>query len=216
MKNIAKSVADLRVDYALKKFDESDLNPNPLAQFEVWLDEAIKAEVNEPNAMTLATVKADGKPSARVVLLKGISETGFIFYTNYESNKGQELVHNPNVCLVFCWLELQRQVRIEGVASKISSKDSDEYFFSRPYGSQIGAHASPQSQPVASREALELMYDEFAQLFQKKPMMRPEHWGGFSVDPQRIEFWQGRQNRLHDRFLFEKAGNTWNYRRLAP
>lgn len=216
MKELSKSIADLRVDYSLKKFDESDLIKNPMEQFEVWLDEAIQANVNEPNAMTLATVKADGAPSARVVLLKGISENGFVFFTNYESRKGQEILQNSKVCLVFCWLELQRQVRIEGEAIKISAEESDNYFKTRPLGSQIGAHASPQSKQVESREELERMYASFEALFTKQPIIRPEHWGGFRVKPQQIEFWQGRQNRLHDRFLFTKEENSWAFCRLAP
>ena len=216
MKELSKSIADLRVDYSLKKFDEADLIKNPMEQFEVWLDEAIKTNVNEPNAMTLATVKPDGSPSARVVLLKGVSDSGFVFFTNYESNKGQEILQNPKVCLVFCWLELQRQVRIEGEAVKVSAADSDQYFMTRPTGSQIGAHASPQSKPVVSREELERMFAEFEELFSKEPIMRPKHWGGFRVVPQSIEFWQGRQNRLHDRFLFRKVNNSWDYSRLAP
>lgn len=216
MKELSKSIADLRVDYSLKKFDESDLIKNPMEQFEVWLDEAIQANVNEPNAMTLATVKADGAPSARVVLLKGISENGFVFFTNYESKKGQEILQNSKVCLVFCWLELQRQVRIEGEAIKISAEESDNYFKTRPLGSQIGAHASPQSKQVVSREELERMYASFEELFTKQPIIRPEHWGGFRVKPQQIEFWQGRQNRLHDRFLFTKEENSWAFCRLAP
>lgn len=209
-------IQNLRVDYSLKQFDEQDILSNPIEQFQLWFDEAIQAEVNEPNAMTLATIKPNGYPAARVVLLKGVSELGFTFFTNYQSNKGKELESNPHVSLVFTWLELQRQVRIEGKAFKISKEDSDAYFHSRPIGSQIGAHASPQSQPLANRQELERMFKEFEQLFNQKPIMRPEHWGGYLVEPHAIEFWQGRQNRLHDRFLFTKTQGNWAHTRLAP
>lgn len=211
-----KTIANLRVDYSLKKFDETDLLKDPVEQFKVWFDEAIKAQVNEPNAMTLSTIKANGYPSSRIVLLKGLSDLGFVFFTNYQSNKGLEIEQNPHVSIVFCWLELQRQVRIEGKAFKISKEDSDTYFHSRPEGSQIGAHASPQSKPLKNRQELERMFAEFEALFSKTPIMRPEFWGGYVVEPHAIEFWQGRQNRLHDRFLFTKSANHWDFTRLAP
>lgn len=211
-----KNIADLRIDYSLKQFEEKDLIKNPMKQFETWFDEAISAKVNEPNAMTLATVKPNGKPSARVVLLKAFTNNKFIFFTNYESNKAQQIFQNPNVCIVFCWLELQRQVRIEGTVAKISDEESDTYFQSRPLGSQIGAYASPQSKILKSREELEENYAKYEALFQKQPLMRPQHWGGFEVTPTNIEFWQGRLSRLHDRFLFTKEGENWTYVRLAP
>lgn len=210
------TIANLRVDYALQSFDDKDVKVDPFEQFDQWMEEAIRAEVNEPNAMTLATVKADGSPSARIVLLKGFDDRGFTFFTNYQSNKGQEMTANNRVALVFCWLELQRQVRVEGIVSKISPEESDRYFHSRPYGSQIGAHASPQSAVVGSREELESHYAHFEKLFSKEPIMRPEHWGGFIVNPVKIEFWQGRTSRLHDRFLFTKEDNNWQFQRLAP
>ncbi len=216
MNNDTKKIADLRVDYSLKKFDEADLIKNPMKQFEAWFDEAMNAQVNEPNAMTLATVKPNGTPSARVVLLKGITEEKFVFFTNYESNKAQQILNNQNVCLVFCWLELQRQVRVEGTVTKIPAKASDDYFYSRPIGSQIGACASPQSKPLKNREELEAEFKKYETLFEKEPIMRPVHWGGFEVNPSSIEFWQGRQNRLHDRFLFTKEQDNWHYTRLAP
>jgi pyridoxamine 5'-phosphate oxidase len=209
-------IAALRVDYALKSFDEKDVMDNPLEQFSLWFEEAIQAHVNEPNAMTLATVKPDGTPSARIVLLKGFDERGFTFFTNYKSNKGLEIEHNANVALVFCWLELQRQVRIEGVATRISAAESDSYFHSRPLGSQIGAHASPQSQVLSGRDELEKYYSDFQELFSKEPIMRPEHWGGFLINPLKIEFWQGRSSRLHDRFCFTKSHKNWSRSRLAP
>ncbi len=217
MSTTHKDIASLRVDYALKTFDETHVIKNPYEQFAVWLDEAIHACTLEPNAMTIATVKPDGKPTARVVLLKGFSDKGFVFFTNYESDKGVEIDANPNVCLVFCWLELQRQVRIEGVAKKISVKESDEYFHSRPHGSKIGAHASPQSRVIKNREELEQRFAEFEKLFSEKPMIRPHHWGGYMIEPTSIEFWQGRQSRMHDRFLYNLISeNNWQIARLAP
>ncbi|MES2561012.1 MAG: pyridoxamine 5'-phosphate oxidase [Bacteroidota bacterium] len=210
------TIANLRVDYSLQSFDEKDLKNNPFDQFAQWMEDAIKAEVNEPNAMTLATVKEDGSPAARIVLLKGFDERGFTFYTNYDSNKGQEIQSNHKVALVFCWLELQRQVRVEGIATRVSAAESDAYFKSRPYGSQVGAHASPQSTSLQSRAELENMYAHFEKLFKEEPIMRPEHWGGFIINPHKIEFWQGRTSRLHDRFLFTKQGNNWDSQRLAP
>lgn len=212
----SNTIANLRVDYSLQSFDEKDLLSNPFDQFGKWMEEAITAKVNEPNAMTLATVKSDGSPSARIVLLKGFDERGFTFFTNYESNKGQEMNTNNKVALVFCWLELQRQVRVEGTVCKISPEESDQYFHSRPFGSQIGAHASPQSSVIHSREELERQYAHFEELFSKEPIMRPEHWGGLLVNPHKIEFWQGRSSRLHDRFLFSKHENHWLSQRLAP
>jgi pyridoxamine 5'-phosphate oxidase len=211
-----KQLANLRVDYSLKSFDDTDLNENPIYQFSSWLKDAIHAEVNEPNAMTLATVKENGAPSARIVLLKGFDENGFVFYTNYNSNKGTELSKNPNVALVFCWLELQRQVRIEGRVEMVSKAESDDYFQSRPLKSQIGAHASKQSTLLKSRLELENQFTYFEELFSKKPVIRPEHWGGFRVEPHLIEFWQGRQSRLHDRFVYTKFLDTWERCRLAP
>lgn len=217
MNVLPKNIANLRVDYSLKNFDEKDVQKNPFQQFSLWLNEAIEAEVNEPNAMTLGTVKPDGRPSARIVLLKGLDENGFIFYTNYQSNKGNEIAQNSNVAIVFCWLELQRQVRIEGIAKKISSQQSDEYFNSRPHKSKIGAHASPQSDVIINREVLEKQFAEFEKLFSEQPIIRPEHWGGYLVEPTSIEFWQGRQSRLHDRFLYSKqSNNSWEINRLAP
>jgi pyridoxamine 5'-phosphate oxidase len=206
----------LRVNYTLKSFSEQDVLPDPFKQFENWLDEAIQSDVNEPNAMVLATVKEDLSPSARVVLLKGFSHDGFVFYTNYESNKSEQISKNNQVALVFCWLELQRQVRIEGTVSRISEDESDQYFHSRPLSSQIGAHASPQSQLVESREELERKYREFEELFMKQPIIRPKNWGGFIVKPKSFEFWQGRESRMHDRFLYNESNLNWQINRLAP
>jgi pyridoxamine 5'-phosphate oxidase len=209
-------IAALRVDYSLKEFDETHVLADPLKQFSVWFKEALEANVNEPNAMTLATVKPDNTPSARIVLLKGFSELGFSFFTNYNSHKGKQLIQNPNVALVFCWLELQRQVRIEGRVIKLSKQENDEYFYSRPLGSQIGAIASPQSEVIAGRHVLEQNYSVVENELHEKEPERPDHWGGFLVIPTLIEFWQGRSSRLHDRFEFKKTENTWKRERLAP
>jgi pyridoxamine 5'-phosphate oxidase len=215
MKN--ETIANLRVDYSLKKFDEEDLIRDPFLQFSAWFEEALSAQVNEPNAMTLATVKADGTPSARIVLLKGVDQGGFVFFTNYDSAKGHQLQVQPHVAIVFCWLELQRQVRIEGVIEKITPAESDAYFFSRPLGSQIGAHASPQSQVLSDRQALETTFEQYKERFSHEPLFRPANWGGYRIKPRLFEFWQGRQSRLHDRFLFEiQTDKVWNIHRLAP
>jgi pyridoxamine 5'-phosphate oxidase len=212
----SNQIANLRVEYSLKSFDISDIQENPLTQFELWLKEAIDAKANEPNAMTLATVGDDGQPSARIVLLKGIQDGGFTFYTNYESKKGQQLDKNNKVALVFCWLELQRQVRIEGTVRKLSVAESDAYFASRPRTSQIGAHASKQSYNVENRLALEKEYALFEKHFHEKTVTRPVNWGGYLVIPNLVEFWQGRQSRLHDRILFEKGEHGWKISRLQP
>ncbi|MDZ4666330.1 MAG: pyridoxamine 5'-phosphate oxidase [bacterium] len=212
-----KALSSIRQEYTLKEFDESHLNADPMMQFEIWFKEAIGSEVIEPNAMTLSTVKHDGKPSSRVVLLKGIDPNGFVFYTNYDSNKGRQLNANPDAALLFFWPELQRQVRIEGKITKNSQKDSDAYFSSRPKESQIGAHASPQSTPIPSRAVLEENFKKFEGLFATAPIVRPVHWGGYILEPISIEFWQGRANRMHDRFLFNKTETLmWTCTRLAP
>ncbi|MBX2874195.1 MAG: pyridoxamine 5'-phosphate oxidase [Saprospiraceae bacterium] len=212
----------LREEYSSSSLELADAPAKPIELFEQWMQEAIQAKLPEPNAMTLATCKPDGFPAARVVLLKGLSEAGFIFYTNYNSNKGQELAANPRAALVFLWLELQRQVRIEGKVEKIAPSASETYFQSRPKGSQIGAAASPQSAVIAGREvleenvkALELKYANQEQL------PRPAHWGGYIVKPTRIEFWKGRASRLHDRLVYvkkeERLGEQqWKIERLAP
>jgi len=210
-------IANIRQDYTLKQFDETHVLGDPIEQFKVWFKEAIEANVNEPNAFTLATVKYDGRPTARIVLLKGIEPNGFVFYTNYDSNKGKQIASNPYASLVFFWPELQRQIRIEGNVEKISEQDSDYYFTSRPIESQIGAHASPQSKPLENRKELEVRFEEMEKLFKVEPLVRPRHWGGYVVEPTSIEFWQGRASRLHDRFLFSlNASNEWKYCRLAP
>ncbi len=211
-----KEIAALRREYTLETFDESDVLDNPLDQFNFWFKEAVEAEVNEPNAMALATAGLDGKPSVRTVLLKGIINNGFVFYTNYNSNKGKQIKSNPNGALLFFWPELQRQISIEGSISYVSEKDADEYFHSRPFESRIGAYASAQSQPLANRKVLEEKFEFYKTLFEKEPLKRPESWGGYILNPYKIEFWQGRASRLHDRFLFSLYNNTWKRERLYP
>ncbi|AWW28710.1 pyridoxamine 5'-phosphate oxidase [Echinicola strongylocentroti] len=209
-------LASIRTEYSLKSLDVNKLDASPLSQFQIWLDEAILSKVNEPNAMNLATVGPDYRPSARIVLLKGI-DTGFIFYTNYASKKGEEIAQHQSVALTFFWPELQRQVRIEGNAEKVSREMSDEYFLSRPKGSQVGAWASPQSQEIPDRSFLELREKKMQARFVSEQLSRPPHWGGYRVVPDRIEFWQGRQSRLHDRIAYQfQDGGNWIKKRLAP
>ena len=207
----------MRVHYATELFDFEHCQHDPIHQFQHWFDQVLASALIEPNAMTLATVNQNGHPSARIVLLKEFSEKGFVFFTNYASHKGDQMTANPNVALVFGWLELFRQVRIEGVVSKISKDESEQYFKSRPKGSQIGAWASPQSKTIVSREEIEenerMITEKYAS---QDTLPLPPHWGGYIVDPSCIEFWQGRPNRLHDRILYTKKDNTWNLSRLAP
>ncbi|MFA9215319.1 MAG: pyridoxamine 5'-phosphate oxidase [Candidatus Methylacidiphilales bacterium] len=211
------NIADIRTDYTLKSFDEKDLLTNAFEQFEIWFDEAIKAEVLEPNAMTLATISPSGFPAARIVLLKGIEANGLEFFTNYQSNKGHDIDHNNKVALVFFWPELQRQVRVVGTAQKMSDEKSDLYFNSRPLGSRIGAHASPQSKVIPSRVLLEESVKKIEALFSEEPLLRPVNWGGYVVNPNIFEFWQGRSSRLHDRFIYTlQTNNNWKIERLAP
>jgi pyridoxamine 5'-phosphate oxidase len=211
------NIADLREDYRLKSLDFTDVTSHPFPQFETWFQEAIAAQILEPNAMVLATV-ADGKPSARVVLLKGLTTEGFVFFTNYTSRKGTELAENPHAALCFNWLDLQRQVRIEGVVQKIAEAESDAYFNSRPFGSRIGAWASPQSQVIPDRAILEDNLAEYTQKYEHtEGVPRPPHWGGYILLPTLVEFWQGRSSRLHDRIRYEKTENgAWEMARLAP
>jgi pyridoxamine 5'-phosphate oxidase len=214
---MSQSIADLRREYSSQSLMESDVASNPVSQFEKWWNEALESAIIEPNAMTLATASSDGMPSARIVLLKGFSQQGFVFYTNYKSFKGIQLEENPKACLVFLWKELERQVRITGLVKKTEVKESDEYFSSRPEGSKIGAWASPQSQVIRGREWLEKEFREYNNKFKGHAPQRPPHWGGYLVQPVIIEFWQGRQSRLHDRIQYslDDAGN-WKIERLAP
>jgi len=212
-----KSIAELRKEYTLAGLEEKDLDPNPMKQFAKWLDEAVEAKLPEPTAMTLATATREGKPSARIVLLKRFDNSGFVFFTNYESRKGKELTENPTAALVFHWIELERQVRIAGSVSRVLREESGAYFHTRPAGSQISAWASRQSEVIPSRSILERNAERFEEEFRGKEIPLPLGWGGFSVKPSEIEFWQGREDRLHDRlrYSFRKNG-TWNIERLSP
>ncbi len=214
---MAGTIADLRKNYSQKSLSEKDADTNPIRQFSKWWEEAVASEIDEANAMTLATASADGVPSARIVLLKDFAETGFTFFTNYGSFKGQQLAQNPKACLVFFWKELERQIRITGLVEKISGLASDQYFLSRPITSQLGAMVSPQSQVIENREWLDEHFDEVMAQHTGKVIKRPLHWGGFLVKPVIIEFWQGRPSRLHDRLQYtldDKGG--WKMERLAP
>ncbi len=214
---VNKSLADIRKDYRLQSLLEKDIDPDPIKQFETWWYQALESAIVEPNAMTLATSSSTGKPSARIVLLKGVSKNGFVFFTNYNSRKGMQIQENPFVCLVFLWKELERQVRIEGEVKKISANESDEYFSKRPLESRIGAWSSPQSKVIESREILEKNVLDFSGKFQDKDIPLPQNWGGYIVSPTLIEFWQGRPGRLHDRLQYTVSeNNTWKIERLAP
>ena len=209
--------ADLRREYTRAGLREADADPDPLRQFAAWFDQALAAAVPEPNALTLATVGPDGRPSARVVLLKAFDAAGFTFHTNYDGRKGRELVANPHAAMVFFWPELERQVRIEGAVERLSEAESDAYFAGRPRGSQLGAWASRQSEPIADRDTLERRLAEWTRTYEGKEVPRPPFWGGLRLRPDAIEFWQGRPNRLHDRLLYRKtAGGQWEIVRLAP
>lgn len=208
-------IANIRKDYTLKELNESDVNKNPFIQFEVWWHEAVESKIDEVNAMTLATVNANGQPAARIVLLKDFSDNGFTFFTNYESAKGKELQLNHKAAVCFFWKELQRQVRIEGSIKKVDDSVNDEYFGTRPRGSQLGAWASPQSQVINNRSILEENLKHYEQRF-AHVVDRPSHWGGYILQPHYFEFWQGRSNRLHDRIIYTKENNTWVIERLAP
>jgi pyridoxamine 5'-phosphate oxidase len=208
-------LSSIRNEYLRGELDSEHVLPDPVRQFGIWMDQALLAEIEEPTAMTLATVGADGKPSARMVLLKGFDDQGFVFFTNYESRKGQEISKNHRVALVLYWKELERQVRIEGFVLKTSGQESDEYFRTRPFESQLNAIISPQSAVIPGREHLEALRKEYLKTFIGEHK-RPAHWGGFQVIPDMIEFWQGRQNRLHDRLRYLRKGGEWIIERLAP
>ncbi len=211
-----RSIADIRKDYTRAGLDEGDLAPDPFAQFARWFAEAANATVPEHNAMTVATAGADGQPSARIVLLKGFDERGFVFYTNYASDKGRDLAENPRAALAFFWPQLERQVRIEGDVERVSREESKAYFDSRPLGSRLGATLSRQSSVVGGRADLEAEFARLEALHGDGAVPLPEHWGGYRVAPRTVEFWQGRPSRLHDRLRFRRDGGTWVVERLAP
>ena len=210
------SIADIRKDYQLKSLAESEVAKNPFDQFSIWWEEAVQSAIVEVNAMALSTVSPEGRPSSRIVLLKGYNEEGFVFFTNYTSDKGKQIGQNQYVSLLFFWKELERQVRIEGTTSKVAAEESDAYFESRPVGSRLGAWASPQSQKIADREILDKELEKVTTQFSEQQIPRPPHWGGYRVKPTRIEFWQGRSSRLHDRILYEQVDGQWQISRLAP
>lgn len=211
------SIADLRQNYTLAGLSEAELNSDPIAQFNVWFQQALDADLLEPNAMTIATATPDGKPTARIVLLKGVDQRGFVFYTNYESQKGQQLIANPYAALVFLWDKLERQIRIEGKVVKLDREESAAYFHSRPKASQLGAWASAQSRVIPNREVLEQKLEDLQTQYKDETVPIPEHWGGFRVVPNRIEFWQGRPSRLHDRLVYDlKDDHSWQIQRLSP
>lgn len=210
------SIADLRRDYRARALSEADAAADPLEFFRQWFDEAVRADLADANAMTLATASADGTPDGRIVLLKDVGPEGFTFFTNYESAKARELAANPRATLVFFWAALERQVRVSGTVTRVEPAASDAYFLSRPRESQVGAWASPQSQVIADRATLESRMAEATARFAAEPMTRPPHWGGYLVTPVWVEFWQGRPNRLHDRLRYHRAGAGWTIKRLAP
>ena len=214
---MSSTLSELRRDYALASLARDSIDTDPFRQFEHWFQEALKAEVLEPNAMTLATVDAQGHPSARIVLLKRVDSNGVVFFTNYQSSKGQQLAANPQAALVFFWKELERQVRIEGRVEKISRAESERYFQSRPRGSQIGAAASNQSQVVANRTVLETRFQDLEARYAEQDIPTPAHWGGYRLTPDLLEFWQGRRNRLHDRLRYRLLDSgDWSIERLEP
>lgn len=225
---MSNAIADIRKDYKLASLEEADVASNPIDQFTRWWNDAVASQIDEVNAMTLATVNATGVPAARIVLLKGYNPEGFIFFTNYESDKGKNLAHNPNAALVFFWKELERQIRIEGTVQKVSAEESDRYFNSRPASSRIGAWASPQSAVIENRLVIEQNVERYSSIFANDSIERPDHWGGYIVKPISIEFWQGRSSRLHDRIRYKletsaynaatdtKTDANWKIERLAP
>jgi pyridoxamine 5'-phosphate oxidase len=212
-----KNIAEIRKDYVKASLDVSTVNVDPLIQFEQWFSEALDAKVIEPNAMTLSTVNENGRPTSRIVLLKGIENNKLIFYTNYQSKKGKELEANPSCALTFFWPDLERQVRVEGTAERVDPKISEAYFQTRPRGSQIGAWASPQSSIIKDRSILDARAEQMEKKFEGQQVLpKPHQWGGYAVDPFLLEFWQGRPSRLHDRIEYTKVDGVWKIHRLAP
>lgn len=214
--SVDPELARMREEYAQSGLDEKNAGNDPFALFAKWLADAVAAKIVEPNAMALATASAEGRPTVRIMLLKGLDEHGAVFFTNYDSRKGEELEENPQAAAVMLWHPLQRQVRIEGAVTRIDPAESDDYFAKRPRGAQLGAVSSPQSQAIASRSELEVHFDSAESRFNGRDVKRPAHWGGYRIDIHTIEFWQGRENRLHDRLLFGRAPNGWDVERLAP
>ena len=213
---MTEHIEDIRKEYRLHSLLEKDVDSDPVIQFQHWWNETLRSGIEEPNAMTLATCNYQGRPSARIVLLKGLSNDGFVFYTNYESRKGKELEQNSHVSLLFFWKELERQVRIEGKVTKTSDEESNEYFLSRPQESKIGAWSSPQSSVIKDRDELERSVERYREQFSNGEIPKPPHWGGYVVKPARIEFWQGRPGRLHDRLQYSLDDDKWIIERLAP
>ena len=209
-------ISNLRKDYTLKELHKKNVSKNPFDQFSKWFDDAVKSKIEQPNAMILATATKDGIPSVRVVLLKGVDQDGFKFFTNYNSQKGRELNENPSASLLFFWFELERQIRISGRVEKVSQKESEEYFQTRPYESQLGAWASSQSEVIPDREFLDKKYEEFKMKFKEGEVPLPPYWGGFKLIPHSFEFWQGRENRLHDRIQYLRVKDDWKIERLSP
>jgi pyridoxamine 5'-phosphate oxidase len=209
-------LAALRREYGDSGLDHPDLAPDPVAMFRHWMHDTVVAGLHEPNAMVVSTVSAQGRPSSRMVLLKGVDDRGFVFYTNYDSRKGRELSANPHAALLFPWHDLQRQVRVEGVVEPLSDEESAAYFATRPRGSQLGAWASPQSSEVPSRDELEQRYAEVQDRFRDSDVPLPPHWGGYLVRPELVEFWQGRRGRMHDRLVYRREAEGWATVRLAP
>lgn len=217
MSDIKKAIRDLRKEYTQAELSEQEVDVSPFQQFENWMNEAIKAKINEPNAMHLATISTNGRPAGRIVLLREVNQAGFVFFTNYDSKKGQDLAANPVAALTFFWPELERQIRIEGGIEKISPAESDAYFYSRPRGNRLGAWASPQSEVIVDRAELDRLTAVMDARFPgDAPIPRPSHWGGYRVVADSIEFWQGRASRLHDRIRYALKGQTWTIERLAP
>ena len=213
---MTKNISAIRTDYSKKELSKKEVVPNPIDQFRIWFHEALDSEVAEVNVMNLSTVNSIGQPSGRIVLLKGVDEGGFKFYTNYDSRKGKDLAAQPLAALTFFWSELERQVRIEGKVQRLDLATSTDYFNSRPYGSKIGAIASPQSQPIENREWLESRARELRKMLKTNQTVRPDNWGGYVLIPHYLEFWQGRENRLHDRICYSHENGNWVLNRLAP
>jgi pyridoxamine 5'-phosphate oxidase len=210
------SIADIRRDYRSRALSEDEVAAEPIAQFRQWFDEAVRADLLDVNAMTLATADAHGRPDARIVLLKDVGPDGFVFFTNYESTKGQQLAANPRACLLFFWAELERQVRVTGHVTLVSRDDSEAYFRSRPFESRLGAWASQQSAVLPSRQAIEQRFRDLQEQYEGRDVPLPPYWGGYRVMPEEVEFWQGRPSRLHDRLRYSRQGEAWGLARLSP